>query len=280
MKKEIIRFKERGLPMVLRHLKMREGVKYQGMHSHGVIEIVYVKSGVLSCTVNEKTVRLLPDQVIFINGNVGHRLFSKNAEIVYVQIDAGVLREKADDRFGIYAFIQRVKAKPYMMFSKNEEIVALLHKITVRYDEDLHKNRWYLKAYLYEMVAFMYSQSFIAALTVSEEQIERIAPIVQYIDENFTAPITLDDICLAVGYNKYTVCHTFKAVTGATAFEYINFLRVNVAIERLKEKKHTILEIAVNSGFSSATYFNRVFKNLVGCAPSVYRKLLNDPFPT
>jgi len=78
-----------------------------------------------------------------------------------------------------------------------------------------------------------------------------------------------------VKYSKYTVCHTFKTVTGATIFDYLNFIRVRHAAERLREKDSSILEIATACGFSSATYFNRVFKSFFGCSPSVYRKMLS-----
>ena len=44
-------------------------------------------------------------------------------------------------------------------------------------------------------------------------------------------------------------------------------------VEKLKETENSILEIATDCGFSSPTYFNRVFKSFFGCSPSVYRKL-------
>jgi AraC-like DNA-binding protein len=120
----------------------------------------------------------------------------------------------------------------------------------------------------------MCSQSFIAPLTISKEQMGKIEQVIDYIDTNFKSPVTLNDICSAVKYNKYTVCHIFKTITDSTIFDYINFLRVRYAVEKLKHKNNSILEIATECGFSSATYFNRVFKNFFGCSPSVYRKLL------
>ncbi len=278
MEKEIICFEEFGLPMVLYYLCMQEGRAYRGMHSHAAIEIVEVKSGVLNCTMNGNTICVYPNQILFINSNTGHRLFSENAEILYMHLDTSVLNENAEngERSKIYAFILRKKAKPYMIFSGNKEITDLLHRISTKYCKDSKYNRWYLKAYLYEVVAFMYSQSFVTPLMIPGEQIKKIEKVVHYIEDNFNLPITLDNICAAVMYNKYTICHTFKEVTGSTVFDYINFLRVHYAIERLKEKNKAILEIAVESGFSSATYFNRVFKNMIGCSPSVYRKLLSE----
>jgi len=91
MEKEIIRFEKFNLPIKLYNLCMHEGTDYRGMHSHVAIEIVEVKSGVLRCHINNDVIKVYPKQIIFINSNTGHRLFSANAEITYIHIDTGIL---------------------------------------------------------------------------------------------------------------------------------------------------------------------------------------------
>lgn len=276
MEKEIIRFDKNDLPIKLYRLNMRQDGNYLGMHSHVAVEVVEVKSGELQCHINNEVVQLCSGEIIFINSNTGHRLLSENAEISYMQIDLNFFTENADNNefSRLCEFVAQSKAKSHLLFHKNPEIKEILDKIHGRYYENQESSRWYLKAYIYELIAFMYSQSFIVPPTMSVKQIEKIKWIVGYIDANFRSPITLEEICAAVGYNKYGICHCFKSVTGATVFDYINFLRVRLAVEKLKQKENSILEIAADSGFSSPTYFNRVFKRFFGCSPSVYRKLL------
>lgn len=278
MEKENIYFEKFNLPIKIHHLHMDDGGNYRDMHSHIAVEIVQVKSGILYCYVNDDIIRVNPKQIIFINSNTGHRLSSENAEISYLHIDVNLLEDNInDDKFSIlYEFISHIHAKPYLILSDNKDITKLLNKINIKYYEESKENRWYIKAYLYELVAFMYSQSFITTLTISKEQIKKIEQVVHYINTNFKSPVTLDDICLSTKYSKYTICHTFKAVTGSTIFDYINFLRVDYAVKKLRETRNSILEIATECGFSSATYFNRVFKSFFGCSPSVYRKLLTE----
>lgn len=280
MEKEIIRFEENDLPINLFQIGMRQRGSYLGMHSHVAVEVVEVKSGELQCHINNEVVCLASGEVIFINSNIGHMLYAEDAQISYMQIDVNFFAENTDDNefSKLYEFVSRSKAKSYMRFSANREVREILDKIHTRYDDDQAGSRWYLKAYIYELIAFMYAQSFIVPPMISGKQMEKIKHIVRYIDENFRAPITLDEICAAVGYNKYAVCHYFKSVTGATVFDYINFLRVRFAVEKLKQKENSILEIATDSGFSSPTYFNRVFKNLIGCCPSVYRKFIMEHY--
>ncbi|MBR3978213.1 MAG: helix-turn-helix transcriptional regulator [Oscillospiraceae bacterium] len=276
MEKEIICFEKLNLPIKIHQFYMETGMNYRGMHSHTAVEIVEVKSGILYCFVNDDIIEVNPKQIIFVNSNTGHRLYSENAEITYLQIDVNLLEPNMNDDNDstLNAFISRIHAKPYLLLNDNKDITELLNKLSIKYYDQAQESRWYIKAYLYELVAFMYSQSFITPLTIPKEQIKKIEQVVHYVNTNFKSPITLDDICIAAKYNKYTICHTFKAVTGSTIFDYINFLRVHYAVEKLRETGNSILDIATECGFASATYFNRVFKSFFGCSPSGYRKRL------
>ena len=278
MEKEIICFENFNLPMKIHHLHMKASNNYRGMHSHMAVEIVQVKSGILNCCVNDDIITVYPKQIIFINSNTGHKLYSENAEVFYYQVDISLLQENINDAklLKLHSFISNTRVKSYLIFNDNDEITELLNRINIKYYENSKESYWYEKAYLYELVAFMYSQGFIIPLTISEEQFKKIEQVVHYIDTNFKSSITLDEISSLVQYNKYTICHIFKEITGSTIFEYINFSRVHYAVEKLKETENSILEIATECGFSSATYFNRVFKSFFGCSPSVYKKLLSE----
>lgn len=278
MEKEIIVYKKFNLPIKINNIKMEEKNNYLKMHSHMAIEIVQVLSGTISCYVNDDIIELTSKQIIFINSNTGHKLCSKKAEISYLQIDISLLEENLNNNefSSLNAFILHTKSEPYLIFKDNSELTELLNKMNIKYFDYSKASYWYLKAYIYELVAFMYSQSLVFHFVISKEQIKKIEPVVEYVNSNFKSPITLDDISNLTKYNKYTICHIFKEVSGSTIFDYINFLRIHFAIERLKETGNSILEIAVECGFSSVTYFNRVFKNYLGCSPSIYRKQLSQ----
>ena len=278
MEKEIIFFERFNLPIKICHLNMTDNDNYRGMHSHMAVEIVEVKNGILNCCINDDVIAVYPKQIVFINSNTGHRLYSENAEVLYYQIDINLLQENiGDDKLlNFHSFILHTQAKPYSIFNDNNEIAEILDKIRIKYYEDSKESYWYEKAYIYEFIAFMYSQGLMLPFMIPKEQMKKIQEVVRYIDANFRASITLQEISSSVKYNKYTICHAFKEVTGLTIFDYINFSRVHYAVEKLKENKSSILEIATECGFSSPTYFNRVFKRFYGCSPSVYRKLLSN----
>lgn len=274
MKKDFVKFERVGLFVRIKELCMRKGELYRGMHLHSTIEVVEVKKGSICCCIGEKEIHVNANETILINSNVVHKLISEYADIVYTHVELSYYEntEFNHEFIALYHFISSSKAKVYMVFSNDKELSDILGKIKKQYYRTEESSRWYLRGYIYELIAFMHEHSFIMPVAVFAEEIKKIETIVRYIDANFKSPIALEDICNAVPYSKYTVCHNFKAVTGATVFEYINFLRISHAISKLKKTNDTISEIASCCGFSSITYFNRVFKNIIGCTPSVYRR--------
>ena len=59
----------------------------------------------------------------------------------------------------------------------------------------------------------------------------------------------------------------FKRVSGMTFSMYLNHIRVNKALDLLRDRNMTMTEIAMHCGFDTIRNFNRVFKQITGYAP-------------
>ena len=99
---------------------------------------------------------------------------------------------------------------------------------------------------------------------------------IDYINNNISMDITIDDVCRAVGISKYHFCRQFKAHTKLTVMDYILKTRIILAKSELSKTNLSIADISEKCGFSSASYFCRVFKAEVGCTPLQYRKQHKD----
>lgn len=96
---------------------------------------------------------------------------------------------------------------------------------------------------------------------------------IDYINANIGENLSMDTICDAVHISKYHFCRKFKAVTGNTVMDYILKTRIINAKNRLLNSRDSISEISENCGFSSISYFCRVFKQSEGMSPLKYRRL-------
>ena len=64
----------------------------------------------------------------------------------------------------------------------------------------------------------------------------------------------------------------FREQLGMTFSDYINRLRVERAQELLKDPRRSLAEIAVQVGFYDQSHFGKVFRQVSGYTPALFRK--------
>lgn len=91
--------------------------------------------------------------------------------------------------------------------------------------------------------------------------------IVEHIQDG---QLRVDSIAELFNLSRVQVYRKIKALTGKTAVEFIRTVRLKQALKLMETKQYTLSEIAYQTGFNSASYFTRSFKEEYGKAPSEY----------
>lgn len=91
-----------------------------------------------------------------------------------------------------------------------------------------------------------------------------------YINEHYREDITPTAIAQALGYSANHLAKSFRACFHVGMSRYINTLRLKNALMLMREKKASITDCALESGFGSLRTFYRVFEKEFGCAPRDY----------
>ena len=99
-----------------------------------------------------------------------------------------------------------------------------------------------------------------------------IAKALLFINRNFAKQITLDEIASECAMSKYHFVRTFKSVTGTTFRKYHNKTKIEASKFLLEKHDLNITEICYAVGFNDSTYFSRVFRDIEGISPSIYKK--------
>ena len=99
----------------------------------------------------------------------------------------------------------------------------------------------------------------------------RVSPILDYIRENLTSPLTLDQIAGEFYISKHYLYRIFKAATGFSVMEYIIYSRILKARQLLQEGV-SVQQAGELSGFSDNSHFIRTFGHLTGTSPGRYAK--------
>lgn len=100
-----------------------------------------------------------------------------------------------------------------------------------------------------------------------------VAEARRYIDDNYSEPITLEEIADMYQLNPSYFSSKFKAVNGVGFKEYHNNVRVIHAEKMLLETNMSITEIAIKCGYETSNYFGDAFRRANKCSPSQFRKL-------
>lgn len=98
------------------------------------------------------------------------------------------------------------------------------------------------------------------------------ARIKEYLDINYSEPITLDTLTELTHMNKYYMAHSFAKYTGQSPIQYLNQRRMEAACTLLKDTDHSISSISSAVGFSSQSYFTQAFRKKYGMTPIKYRQ--------
>jgi AraC-like DNA-binding protein len=107
----------------------------------------------------------------------------------------------------------------------------------------------------------------------------RLSLLINYISNNFTREISLEELARKAAMTPSSLCRYFKSMTNKTVFGFINEFRVGKACQMLITGNKSIAEICFESGFNSVNTFNRVFKDLKNTTPGEFKKnyrLLNS----
>lgn len=99
-----------------------------------------------------------------------------------------------------------------------------------------------------------------------------IEDALRYIAQNYSLPITLDEVASNIGLSPTYLSKKFKKITGVTFKEYVNYIRIKQACQMLLTTDDSITKISVSCGFNSSNYFKDIFRKINGISPRAFRR--------
>jgi AraC-like DNA-binding protein len=250
-------------------------------HWHEDIEIIYLVEGRLKVGISNDIYSLTKGDILFIGSGAVHCFFeemglSTRAVIQFrMSIYDTFLSGNQDTRTIRPTFNQS------MHLTSGTEIHGLMERqikeLIKEHSEGKEGYKLFLKGRLYDLAGILlrympkgvYSKE---AESNQMEKLKRLDKVFQYVEKNYQESIDLGEISGVAGFSKYHFSRFFKETTGVTFLDYLNNFKIAKAEWFLLYDKDSTLDIAYKSGFNSVKTFNRVFKDIKGCAPMEYRK--------
>lgn len=101
---------------------------------------------------------------------------------------------------------------------------------------------------------------------------DRVDRAIGYIENNLTSRLDLARVADVACCSLFHFHRVFSGITGLGLAEYIRERRLTEAALRLTQGDESILDIALDCGFSSQEAFTRAFKDAYRKTPGVFRK--------
>lgn len=251
------------------------------LHHHDELEIIFVLNGTAQLLVHNKTYNIKKGDLRIINFDNVHRLKPDGKDFKYLSL-----------YFHMPYFNQFIPDIGYTFFQcapneklggKTESYLADLKEsyfniIKYYFDEDIFNsdiNRQYINQQAILILTnlrnwFPLYNSRIKE-DFSEEQLDKLWVIMEYIYDNCERKLTIKEIADYVYLSPNYLSHYIKKVTGTSYKELLNFIRSENALKMLIGTDKSITRISQECGFSEPKYFKKYFELYYNVSPKQYR---------
>ena len=250
-------------------------------HFHTEMEVMYVVLGSVKVRIMDAEYELEKNDVLLVNSGVEHSVDSSGdavlCTVVYTERLFDELFGDQEEIFFLCNSADRTGVdEPGGMGHSYEKIRGIFQEILLAYIRPEGENKCEERSLLYKLLACLTEK-----YRLSEEsgqsgadagENERLQQILRYVNQNFTGSISLAELAAKMYTSSSTLSRFFKKQTGIYFADYVSQVRMRYAMQGLMYSDDSITKIAVDSGFSNLSVFNRLFREMYGMPPTEYRK--------
>jgi len=99
---------------------------------------------------------------------------------------------------------------------------------------------------------------------------------IRYLQSHYMHKVTLEEVARSVYISPTYLSRVFKREMGCSLVDFLNRIRIEKSRELLADESLSLIRVAMQSGFESQSYFNRMFRQHCGMTPQQYRKSLSQ----
>jgi AraC-like DNA-binding protein len=104
-------------------------------------------------------------------------------------------------------------------------------------------------------------------IATAGSQSQQIARAIDWLKDNFTRPLRIDDLATQVNMSTSTFHHHFRTLTAMSPLQYQKWLRLNEARRLMLIENQDAATVAFQVGYESPSQFSREYSRLFGEPP-------------
>jgi len=253
-------------------------------HWHHEFEYGMLLSGELDYYIDGQYIRLKQGELIFINSNVLHAATQAekcDTAVMFTVSFLPSLFAGGNDGTIFRKFFQPILQSSIMGFvieksvGSGVEVVELVKEI---YDLDETVDDYELrcigiigKIWSFTLRYIKEHNREIIQFHTNHKREAKAKDILSYIKEHYAENICIKDIARYTGISRSECFRSFQHFTNKSPIEYLTEYRLSHAANMLRETDKSVAQIATECGFSSSSYFGKLFKEKYAVSPSQYK---------
>jgi AraC-like DNA-binding protein len=261
----------------------RPGTFQERPHSHNEIEVLLIERGQGTWQMSGKMVTLKAGSLVVFWAVRPHQLLkaSDNLVLHWLTMPLTVFVEwRLPENFAKLLLAGGVFIEPdKAMFPFDRHSLENWHRDLL--DPDRERQRLALleiEARLRRMALTFHdekapnSRELPSAGTFNHHYFDKISQIADFVSKNFSQPMPVVDIAKHINMHPASATKLFKKICGMSLMQYITQHRIFHAQRLLMSTDMKIVDVALDSGYQSASRFYAAFKEFCGQSPQEYRQ--------
>ncbi len=148
----------------------------------------------------------------------------------------------------------------------NYEIPETLKEELYPYSLERCVNRQELQKKMYEFTRLIHEK-----ILQESQKSELVEQVIEYLEHHYTEELNLNDIANEFFIAPNYLYKKFKEKKDMTVMQYLENIRMNKAVELLKNTNISVTMVAGMTGYNDSNYFSRIFKKNYGISPREFR---------
>lgn len=248
-------------------------------HWHNELEIVFIKKGKSKHYINGECVNGSPGSLIIVNSEFIHSIVPEPYNLKDDAVLAIVIILKND----FLKYVIKEYDKLYFTNDKLflQEIYPIVEKIQA-YEEKENKqyfDKIHAESLILELLYYICKERTTLkkdAYKINvQKDVERMRGVFSFIEMHYNEQLPEEYVAKKFYFSTTYFSKYFKKYTGLTYTKYLTNFRIEKAKKELIYTEKSILNIALDNGFSDSRRFIITFKKNYGVTPLQYRKLKN-----
>lgn len=268
------------------HMQVLNGIgEMAHAHMHDYIEILYALSGKYQILLNNRDYTFKEGDMVLINSNEIHNVFSESEGLnryICIKFEPELL-------YTSWSLIEMKYLMPFILkdsshqkiFTREEiattVVPSLMENMTKEYTKASYGYEFAIRSDLFRLFLYIIRSWHVQnidlniGVSINKEMETQLRKVFDYIDERYNEDITVREMAKYCNMSYSYFSRMFKRVMKKSFKEYLNYVRISKAEKLLISTNNTITEIALETGFTTSSYFISQFKAHKNISPKQYR---------